>query len=125
MEKREFSRVHYEVHATIRHDAGESPCGIIDLSLHGMYVTTSAPVAVGDPIEVAFSLGGEADAVIVQTAGHVVRKDDNGVGIEFDQTDLDSFDAMKNIVALNSGRPGEITEEFRRFVARRAAAATS
>ena len=112
MEQRQSARFRYEVRAAIRHDSGVASCMIVDLSLRGIYVRASAGVAVGDTVEVGFSVGGKSAPTLVRCPGRVVRRDDDGLGIQFKQADPESLEALKNIVALHGGRTDEITEEF-------------
>lgn len=116
MEKRAYRRAGYHVEATLLREGESYPCETEDLSLHGMFVRTEAPVQVDNKVEVDFRLTGTTEPITVRCPGKIVRADSRGVGIEFLDMDVDSFVELRNIVALNSGDPDEISEEFSNMI---------
>lgn len=117
-EKRSFSRVAYCNEANLQQGGGESTCRIGDLSLRGMFVSTSAPMAEGERVEVEFSLAGCDDEMPVRCPGRVARVSDGGAGIEFGDMDMESFIRIRRIVNANTGDPDRVADEFARWLAR-------
>ena len=105
-ERRKYSRVaftteiliHLEAEGKIVKVQGNSR----DLSLKGLFVSTSDSFAIGTKCEIRIYLTGGIDKIELQINGRVVRVSENGMGIVFDSMDVDSYSHLKNIVQYNS-----------------------
>jgi hypothetical protein len=45
-------------------------------------------------------------------AGKVVRQDDSGVGVQFEEIDIDTFYHLKNIVYYNADDPDQVEDQL-------------
>lgn len=66
----------------------------------------------GHRVEVFLYLSGSTSQLTVEAKGKVLRSDDRGIAVQFDEIDLDSFIHLRNIVALNEGDMDRIMQEF-------------
>ncbi len=100
---REFTRVPIHLKVEIR-------CGsqtIVtdqtkDLSMKGIYLTCEEKLPVGSICEVALLLEGTDQPVRIDVKGRVMRCVNSGVGIQFTEIELDSYDHLQNLVLHNS-----------------------
>lgn len=116
MEKRRFSRVPFRIQAEITAGGQKFTGAVENLSLKGMYVKTEHAVDVGAPISIKIVLTGTQSNLMIDLKGKVVRQTDEGIGVYFDDMDLDSFIHLKNIVHYNSTDPEIIVNEFTRYL---------
>jgi PilZ domain len=73
-----------------------------DLSLKGIFITTDEKAPVGSLCSVKVFLSGSKDELALHIQGVVARTEKNGLGINFDSMDVDSFTYLKNIIKYNS-----------------------
>jgi hypothetical protein len=116
MEKRELTRVAFDIEATIDYQERSFSGKVDNLSLKGMFIVTTEKVKLHDPIQITIHLAGETSDLEIKLNGTVVRMTDEGIGIQFDKVDLDSFIHLRNIVAYNSGDEDKVMDEFFTFV---------
>lgn len=105
MEQRKFIRVPFKTEASYA-IAGEAyTAKIEDISLHGAYLLPISPFIphMGLKMQVKISLIGSSSKLSLQLDARVVRIDEHGFGVTFQEIDLDSFIHLKNIVTLYSG----------------------
>ena len=121
-ERREFSRVRYEVEATLELGGELFGSEIVDLSLRGALVNTAASPRKGQQVALRFRLPQDGVPVSVRCTGTVVRADTRGLGVQFDEVDLESFQELLEVVKANSVDPDEVEGEFSRWLAARSAA---
>jgi hypothetical protein len=105
--RRRSTRVPWAGYATLETREGAECTGqIADISLNGLWVQcVPEGLAEGDPITVHVPLGDTAEVEAVEAAGHVVRKAEAGVGVNFDAMDLDSVTELRQVVTYNSPDP--------------------
>ncbi|MFP4354074.1 MAG: PilZ domain-containing protein [Phycisphaerae bacterium] len=116
-ERRHFSRVKYDVDATLEFQQELFESDLIDLSLRGALVSTGASPRKGQEVALRFSLAQSGVPVSVRCQGTVVRNDQRGVGIRFDQMDVDSFNELKAILSNNLGDADRVEHEFQTWLA--------
>lgn len=111
--RRRSTRVPWAGYAVLETQQGCDCNGpIVDISLNGLWVRcVPEGVAEGDPITVHVPLGDTAEVEAMEASGHVVRKADSGVGVNFDTMDLDSVTELRQVVAYNSPDPLEAERE--------------
>ncbi|MFH2060605.1 MAG: PilZ domain-containing protein [Pseudomonadota bacterium] len=73
-----------------------------DLSLRGLFVNTDTKFPVLTKCLVKINLTGGANKIELLINAKVVREMENGMGIEFDSMDVDTYSHLKNIVYYNS-----------------------
>lgn len=72
-----------------------------DISLKGVFIYTDKDIPVDTLWDVVLVLLGANPALKLHIKGKVVRKSEEGIGIEFIEMDLDSYTHLKNIVKYN------------------------
>mgnify|MGYP006293433243 CR=1 FL=1 len=111
--RRRSTRVPWAGYARLETEAGAECTGeIADISLNGLWVKcVPEGLGEGDPITVHVPLGDEGEVEAMEASGHVVRKADSGVGVNFDAMDLDSVTELRQVVTYNSPDPLEAERE--------------
>jgi len=118
-DKRKFSRVPFVVKAQIDWRGKVLTGEVSNLSLRGMFAHVPEPIPVGEKLASTLELTGDSSDLKVTIVAKVVRADAKGIGLEFEQMDLDSFIHLRNIVAYNSGDADLIDQEFTNFIKHR------
>jgi hypothetical protein len=116
MEKRELTRVAFDIEAIIKYQEHTFSGKIDNLSLKGMFIQTLEKIKLNDTIEISIHLAGQTSDLEINLNGIVVRLTDEGIGVQFQKIDLDSFIHLRNIVAYNSGDEDKIMDEFFTFI---------
>lgn len=109
---RKFSRVTFQVDATVtaaeHHFQGE----VENLSMKGMFIVTGEQLQPGEPVNISIILSGVEPEINVKVTGKVSRVVDNGIGFTFEKTDLESYTHLKNIIAYNIDDADRVMEEI-------------
>ncbi|HBF36907.1 MAG TPA: PilZ domain-containing protein [Firmicutes bacterium] len=116
MEKRELIRVPFQIDATILHQDQTYQGKIDNLSLKGMFIQTDGHFKLRDMIQITVHLAGESSDLGIKLSGIIVRINEQGIGVQFEKVDLDSFIHLRNIVAYNSGDEDKVMDEFCNFI---------
>ncbi len=112
MSTRRFSRVHFNVEATIK-TADRLFQGVVEnLSMTGMFLVTSERLPLGEAVEITIVLTGSSPEITVSFNGKTSRIVENGMGFVFEKIDLDSYMHLKNIVAYNIDDAEKVMEEI-------------
>lgn len=111
MSTRKFSRVRFNVGATIRSAGRQFPGAVENLSMAGMFVVTAEQFVEGDAVDITIVLADTLPEIAIHSSGIVTRITGDGIGIAFEKMDLDSYMHLKNIVAYNSDDAERIMEE--------------
>lgn len=112
MSTRKFSRVHFNVGATIRIADRQFQGSVENLSMTGMFLVTNEQLSEGDAVGITIVLTGTLPEISVNFNGVVTRLAENGVGFTFDKIDLDSYTHLKNIIAYNIDDAEKVMEEI-------------
>jgi hypothetical protein len=101
--RRRFSRILFQVEATLETPGGSIPVRIADLSLRGALVRPDPPayVGVGTACSLRFALD-DPEAVIRMEAT-VVHHEGEHFGLACREIDLDSMTHLRRLVELNLG----------------------
>ena len=83
-----------------------------DLSLKGIYCETPIHWPPGTKAKITLRLTGTSSELSIRMKGHVVRSDEGGMALLFDETDLESLYHLKNILYYNTGDPERIDREL-------------
>jgi hypothetical protein len=115
-EQRKNFRVPYKAMAclwSLKQDAKEIRCDQTrDISLKGIYCYSDIKLSAGTPCEVELHISDTSSKLVLFFKGRVVRTDDSGMGIRFEEMDLDSFFSLKEILNYDTGNPERIDPEF-------------
>jgi hypothetical protein len=120
MNQRAFDRAELHVDATMHCAERAIPCRVENVSLQGMYLRTDQPLPSGSKVALTIELRNQADRLLVECDGTVVRDDPGGVGLHIDSQGLESFIHWKNLVAHASGDMDALESQFAAFLGRRA-----
>lgn len=112
MSTRKFSRVHFNVGATIRVDDRQFQGAVENLSMTGMFMLTNEQLPEGKIADITIILTGTLPEIAVNFTGVVTRIAEDGVGFTFEKMDLDSYTHLKNIIAYNIDDSDKVMEEI-------------
>ena len=112
-ERRKNTRVLFHATASARFaDKVYEELAIRDLSLRGVYLEGITGHGQGDKCEVELALTGVSSELKLSMKGSVVRQDETGAGIHFEEIDIDTFFHLKNIVYYNADDPDRVENEL-------------
>jgi len=109
---RKFSRVRFNVGATVRISGRQFQGAVENLSMTGMFLVTGEQLADGETADITIVLTGTNPEISVNFTGIVTRITPEGVGLTFDKIDLDSYMHLKNIIAYNIDDAEKVMEEI-------------
>jgi len=112
MSTRKFSRVRFNVAATIRSGDRQFQGAVENLSMTGMFLVTNEQLTDGELVDITIVLTGTLPEIAVNFSGVVSRKTEEGIGFTFDKIDLDSYMHLKNIIAYNIDDAEKVMEEI-------------
>ncbi len=116
-ESRAFSRVPFRMLAELKEGGKECPVAEIrDLSMNGIFLEGDFSLAQGTACEVKLRLEGVEPPIQINLEGDVQRVEDSGVGIQFKQIPLESYEHLNRIVQLNSQNPNQSEDEIKGHV---------
>lgn len=104
--KRKFTRIHFDrqVNLDFFTDSYDS-CQIKDLSLTGMYVLGSFQHHVGEHCLLNLIQTGSSSGLSLLASAKVIRKDDEGIAIEFSSMSSDSYMFLQVILLYEAEDP--------------------
>jgi hypothetical protein len=83
-----------------------------DLSIKGLYCLSDIKFPVNTPCDMELLLSSGELNLCLKMKGTIVRVDSQGMGIRFDEMDLETFSHLKNILSYNSGDSDRILREI-------------
>lgn len=100
---REFTRAPVELEASLKFaDRVVQSSKTQDVSMRGLFIETDETLPEGAECEVTLILRGLEEPLELKIKGEVQRRTGAGVGIKFNEIDLDSYAHLKNLVMLNA-----------------------
>lgn len=104
-EKRRFNRIFHDANTCVTNKKGtEQDCKLLDISLNGCLILlpqTNSPYQSKEALNVNILL---ADEVSIKANAHVVFiRDNEQLGVQFDEIDIDSITTLRRLVELNMG----------------------
>ena len=111
--KRNFSRIHFDQQVNLdffneRYDC----CQIQDLNLTGMFIQGSFPQYIGMHCLVNLVQDGKTTALRLEAAGKIVRKNNEGLGIEFTAMTFECYMFLQAILLYEADEPLDIGLEL-------------
>jgi hypothetical protein len=79
-----------------------------NLSLRGLYLKTSHQIPINTPVNVTVYHSAQSS---LKFNAKVVRKEENGVGLQINKLSADTFAQLRNIVSENSKDRGKVMQE--------------
>lgn len=112
MTTRKFSRVRFNVGATVSIADRQFQGAVENLSMTGMFLVTGEQLDEGDSADITIVLTGTLPEIAVNFTGIVTRITPDGVGFTFEKIDLDSYMHLKNIIAYNIDDAEKVMDEI-------------
>ena len=116
MEKRNFSRITFNVGTVIKWQDKTYKGEVENLSLQGMLAGITDPIPVGDEVDITIYLTGASPQIPVNLQGEVIRSSEEGLALKFDKMNTDSFIHLRNIMAHNTGDSSKVMDELFNFI---------
>ena len=95
MDNRQFTRVNYNVGASITYGEKVILCDADNLSLRGIYLKTKHKIPLNVPVQITLSHSNLSSLKLNAVA---VRKEENGVGVQITNLTASSFVQLRNII---------------------------
>jgi len=111
---REFSRV--ETHIDVELDCGDKAvCGrLADISMQGMWLDCDEKLPLQAECLAKVFLGDSRESSLcIKAKGKIIRSTGDGIGVEFTEIDLDSFEHLRNLVLMNANNVSQIEGELK------------
>jgi len=112
-EARTFTRVRFATRAEVDAHGVTLHGDVIDMSMSGIYMRSSATVSLDDNCEVRILLGNDSPMVI-HALGHVARCDANGFAVTFSGFYCDSDSCLKQVILYNTDNRDAVEKEIER-----------
>ncbi len=122
MSTRKFSRVRFQVTATVKAADRQFHGEVENLSMSGMFMVTAEQLQPGVEVEISIILTGSSPEITVAISGKVSRLVENGMGFTFEKTGLDSYTHLKYIVTYNTDDAEKVMEEIHHAIDEKIAA---
>jgi hypothetical protein len=114
---REFTRVPIHIWGTFHDENGELlTAEINNLSMRGCHASTFEALPEGGRHHLTLFTEDEDSALHFKVEARIVRSDQDGMGIEFLELPLESYEHLRNMVLLNSHDPDQVEREFREHI---------
>ncbi|MGH9425468.1 MAG: PilZ domain-containing protein [Terriglobia bacterium] len=111
--QRRFSRVQVQLFVEIRHDDIHlSSNKTHDVSMKGLFVHTGKTLPIGTQCNVKLMLEGSQGEQSIEVRGQVVRVTNAGMAVEFHESDLDSYQRLRNLILFNSPNAAQAEDEL-------------
>jgi hypothetical protein len=115
--RREFTRVPVHIWGTFKDGERELlTAEVTTLSLRGCYASTFEALPMGTASALTLFTEDDETALHITVAARVVRSDEDGMGVEFTEMPLESYDHLRMLVLLNSSDPDKVEREFRSHI---------
>jgi len=108
MSNRNFTRVNYSVGASIKYGNDLVMGNTDNLSLRGMYLKTDHEIPLNTPVDVTVYHSSHSS---LKFNANVVRREANGVGLQINNLNANTFAQLRDIVATNSNNPRQVMQE--------------
>jgi hypothetical protein len=119
MVKRKMSRVCFKVDAVLDYDKKSVKCSVKDISLTGLFLLTDLNIDKGEQVSVTVKMESETTVGKIVLLCEAVRKEKDGIGLQFLEMPLDAYLFLRNLVAYNYGNFDVVDEEYCRHLAAR------
>lgn len=108
MSTRLFTRVNYTVGASIKYGNEVVICNTDNLSLRGMHLKTDHEIPLNIPVHVTVYHPNQPSVKVNAT---VVWKEDDGIGLQIYNLNVNSFIQLRSIVTENCNDQGAVMQE--------------
>ena len=112
-EARNYTRVRFSTKAEVEVGGASLHGDVIDRSMSGIYMRSSAQVTIGDSCELRMMLVND-DPMVIHALGHVARCDTHGFAINFSGFYCDSDSCLKKVILHAVDDPAVVETEIRK-----------
>jgi len=116
MEKRNFSRIIFNVGTVIKWQDKTYKGEVENLSLQGMLAGISDQIPDGEEVEITIYLTGVSPQIPINLNGEVIRSSEEGLALKFVKMNTDSFIHLRNIMAHNTGDSSKVMDELFNYI---------
>lgn len=111
---REFSRIEIPVTVRLSMDGDKivSSSKVVNISMNGMQLCAEHTMSVGDQCQVEVLFGDPDNALSIFAEGKIARIISDGLAVNFESIELESFDHLKNLISYNAGDVDQVEREF-------------
>jgi len=111
---RDFTRVAIKIEAELANGETGIYGRVSDVSLNGLFLICDEHLPVGTECSVTLFLGGlQSSQLCIKAAGKVARANEDGVGVEFTELDMEGYNHLRNLVLFNTSNVEQAGQEFR------------
>lgn len=110
-EKRHYSRVHFIASAHILLEERDWECQLLDISLKGLLIEPPQGLQMNQDELYSISLT-LSDTVKINMSAKLIHSEDNHLGLEWVDIDLDSLTTLRRLLEYNLNDPDEINREI-------------
>jgi hypothetical protein len=112
--QREFTRVPVHIWGTLKDGKRELVTAeITSLSLRGCYASTFEALPKGEVHSLMLFTEDDKKALHITVKARIASSSEDGMGIEFTEMPLESYDHLRKLVLLNASDPDRVEKEFR------------
>jgi hypothetical protein len=102
-ERRKHTRVPFRTAVDVAFkDAFYTDCATENISTHGVFIDNILNRNQGDGCRIVLKLTGSTENLTLSIKGKVCRLTKDGIGLQFEGVDLDSYSHLRNIIHFNS-----------------------
>jgi len=112
MSTRKFSRVEFNVMATVSTGGRSFQGKVSNLSMNGLLLDTDEKLQMGEVVDITISLPGTEPEIAVAFTGRVCRITDSDIAFRFQMIDLDSYTHLRNIISYNMADAEKVMDEI-------------
>jgi len=112
MSTRKFSRVEFNVMATVSTGGRSFQGKVSNLSMNGLLLDTDEKLQMGEVVDITISLPGTEPEITVAFTGRVCRITDSDIAFRFQMIDLDSYTHLRNIISYNMADAEKVMDEI-------------
>lgn len=115
--QREFTRIPIHIWGTFTDASGDLlTAEVNNLSLRGCHVSTFDPLPADGRYHLTLFVEDDERALHFRVEARIVRSDRDGMGVEFMEMPLESYEHLRNMVLLNSTDPEQVEREFHQHI---------
>lgn len=109
--KREFTRAVIHIPTDLTSGGKKIHGEARDVSLRGMFFFADEDLPEKTDCRIEIFLAGSSLSICA--GGRIARVFENGMGIEFTEVDIDSFERLRNMIRMNTGDISQVEGEFK------------
>ena len=117
LNRRQFSRVHFQTEARVYLKDMEFAAEVLDISLKGALIRSQKPVQVESGAHAVLQIRLDELGTLIRMEGAIARNEGEVFGIACKEIDIDSITHLRRLVELNLGDEALLEREFSHLLA--------